>query len=134
MRNYNISADVAEKYLTMSDIPLKMRIRNLDEVFDRGVKVTKKLIELGKGMGFNIDVKMISFMFQSDFESKISGIYDKDIFYGEILPRNNFKNHSYYDEAGLTDLMNRNIIARASTVGFVPMSNNKTSKVLTQPD
>ena len=45
-------------------------------------------------MGFNIDVKMISFMFQSDFESKISGIYDKDIFYGEILPRNNFKNHS----------------------------------------
>ena len=29
-------------------LPLKMRIRNLDEVFDIGVKVTKKLIELGK--------------------------------------------------------------------------------------
>lgn len=119
MRNYNIAAEVAEKYFSNSETPLDMRLKCLDEVFNRGVEVTKKLVKLGRGMGFDIDVNMVYTMFKCDFESEINGIYDKDIFVGDILPRNNFKNHSYYDKAGLTSLMNRNIIARTPTIGFV---------------
>lgn len=116
MRNYNVSAMVAERHNADGSCSCEQRIADLDELFDRGVAVTKKLIGLAEKMRLNVKVGMIRS--RSGVEQK-DGMYRFCICYEDIPERRRFKNHSYYDDNGLGDLLDRNIVARASTFGFV---------------
>lgn len=119
MRNYNVSAVVAERHNSSKDCSYEQRIADLDELFDRGVAVTKKLISLANKMKFNIKVEDIKDKFGDDFEKRKQGMYP-NVVLGKTVPlRNKFMNHAYYDEHGLGNLLERNMRVRASTFGFV---------------
>lgn len=120
MRNYNIAAEMAEKHIVDRNVPLEIKIADMYEVFNRGVAITKKFVRLGKEMGFKLEVSMVENLFSRDFAKSINGIYDdKWMKESDILPRDRFRNHSYYDENGLTSLFNENLMARVQTIGFV---------------
>lgn len=121
LRNYNIVASIAEKHFSDRDFPLEYKLKDLDELFSRGIDITKSLLDLGKEFGLNTGT---CFLVQNIIKNKTlirQGIYNVETSQCEILNRDRFENHSYYDTIGLTKEFNECILGYLSKFYFMPV-------------
>lgn len=119
MRNYNVSAMVAERHNADGSCSCEQRIADLDELFDRGVAVTKKLIDLAEELKLDVSIPVISEYLEASLSKSDRGMYDTVVDRKDIMTRQCFQNHSFFDDKGLYELMDRCIVVKASTIRIV---------------
>lgn len=130
-RNYNIVAGVAEKQFADDRIPNELKIQVLNDLFFRAVKATKLLFKLSNCLKLGVDEKkaasflkekLVAKEQKADFvELATKGLWPAGIEERDILPRNAFPNHPYYDvQLDLTDVFNQCMLQHATSFYFIP--------------
>jgi len=121
-RNYNIVAGVAEKHFADPKISVDLKKQDMIDLFSRAVKVTKLLFALSDSLKLGITKEMIVRFLEENLKSAKEGAWPAGIKESDILPRDKFNDHSYYDEMGLKQIFDQRILKHATTFYFAPMN------------
>ncbi len=117
-RNYNIVAGVAEKHFADPNISVDLKKQDMTDLFSRAVKVTKMLFDLNESLKLGITKESIVRFLEQDLRSAKKGPWPEDIGENDILPRDKFDDHSYYDEMGLKQIFDQRMLKHATTFYF----------------
>ncbi len=117
-RNYNIVAGVAEKHFADPNISVDLKKQDMIDLFSRAVKVTRSLFDLSESLKLGITKESIVLFLEQDLQSAKKGPWPEDIVENDILPRDKFDDHSYYDEMGLKQIFNQRMLKHATTFYF----------------
>ena len=120
-RNYNIVAGVAEKHFADPKISVDLKKQDMIDLFSRAVKVTRLLFVLGESLKLGITKERIVRFLEENLKSAKEGAWPAGIEERDILPRDQFDGHSYYDEMGLGEIFNQRILKHATTFYFAPL-------------
>lgn len=119
-RNYNIVVGVAEKHFADPKISVDLKKQDMTDIFSRAVKVTKLLFVLGENLKLGITKEWIVRFLEENLKSAKEGAWPAGIEESDILPRDQFDGHSYYDEMGLGEIFNQRMLKHATTFYFAP--------------
>ena len=119
-RNYNIVAGVAEKHFADPKISVDLKKQDMIDLFSRAVKITERLFTLSDSLKLGITQKMIVRFLEENLKSAKEGAWPAGIKESDILPRDQFDGHSYYDEMGLGEIFNQRMLKHATTFYFAP--------------
>ncbi len=119
-RNYNIVANVAEKHFADPKISAELKRQDMTDLFSRAVKVTKLLFELSECLKLGITKESIFHFFEENLESAKKGPWP-GIEESDILPRDKFDDHSFYDKMGLEHIFNQRMEKHSTTFYFAPV-------------
>lgn len=122
IRNYNIVAQVAEKHFADPNIDINIKINDLDDLFSRGVEVTKKLLELGNCFHLGTNEKFLIENIKNNKGVIRTGIWSIDIAENDIPLRCRFKNHSFYDKLGLCNKFNECVLCWSTMLYYIPIN------------
>lgn len=123
IRNYNNYVSVMDKHLCDSRYPREAKVRELADVFKRSIIITNELMKLCKLQKVKLTSDTIHNYIEKDCycaekikQWKQKGEYCEDF---NVLIRNGFAEHSFYDDYGLTESLNHLIRHQAVLIPFI---------------
>lgn len=125
LKNYNSVARIAEKHFTDPKCPDTIRLADLDDLWERSIRLTEGIIQYAEKVGLQLDAGsirkyIIDYHNQEDYIPKwIAGNkLNNDI----VIPKREALPRSYYDGQGspeLTDIFDKCMRYRYGFINFV---------------
>ena len=134
LKNYNSVAIIAERHFTDPNCPKSVRLEDLNDIWERSIRLTEGFLEYAKAVGLNLSKKDISDYIRTyhNKEDRIPAWKKENIInYKLILPPRKGTGRSYYDKEPylLGDILDTCIRYRASIIYFrVNPDSKKTRK------
>lgn len=119
LRNYNIAVNIAEKHFNDPSCHIEIRKDDIREIVTRSRRIAKELLELGQILKLGVTTELASNHIRKYYSKYLKLPLNQEEA-ERILPRNEFKEHDYFDQAmNLTDVMDCIINKRYKDIYFI---------------